>query len=92
MRRMKLALLRFLPFNLCQCPVVIVPTKYYTTPTDQFRKWGVSAVIWANHNMRAAVSAMQAITKTIHNEESLVSVEKNVRGLLSIKLRFLLVL
>jgi len=39
-------------------PVVIVPTKYYTTPTDKFRKWGASLVIWANHNMRASVTAM----------------------------------
>jgi hypothetical protein len=25
-------------------PVVIVPTKYYTTPTDTFRDWGVNMV------------------------------------------------
>lgn len=36
-------------------PVIIVPTKYYTTPTDTFREWEVSMVIWANHNMRAAI-------------------------------------
>ncbi len=39
-------------------PVIIVPTKYYTTPTDTFRGWGVNAVIWANHNLRASVQAM----------------------------------
>jgi len=33
-------------------PVVIVPTKYYTTPTKDFQDWGVSLVIWANHNLR----------------------------------------
>ena len=44
-----------------KAPVVIVPTKYYTTPTDTFRDWGVSTVIWANHNMRAAVHAMQEV-------------------------------
>ncbi|MCA8967945.1 MAG: isocitrate lyase/phosphoenolpyruvate mutase family protein, partial [Planctomycetes bacterium] len=38
-----------------RCPVVIVPTKYYATPTDRFREARVSLVIWANHNMRAAV-------------------------------------
>lgn len=39
-------------------PVIIVPTKYYETPTDSFRDWNVNMVIWANHNMRAAVTAM----------------------------------
>lgn len=43
-------------------PVIIVPTKYYTTPTDTFRDWGVSMVIWANHNMRAATEAMQKVS------------------------------
>lgn len=59
-------------------PVIIVPTKYYTTPTDEFRDWGVSMVIWANHNMRAAVQAMQQTSETIFKEQSLVSVEPNV--------------
>lgn len=59
-------------------PVIIVPTKYYKTPTDAFRKWGVSAVIWANHNMRAAVKIMKDVTKTIHDTESLVDVEGRV--------------
>jgi phosphoenolpyruvate phosphomutase len=36
-------------------PVIIVPTKYYETPTDQFREWGVNMVIWANHNIRSSV-------------------------------------
>lgn len=59
-------------------PVIIVPTKYYKTPTDTFRKWGVSAVIWANHNMRAAAKIMKDITKTIHDTESLVGVEDKI--------------
>jgi phosphoenolpyruvate phosphomutase len=35
-----------------RCPVVIVPTKYYATPTDVFRQHGFSMVIWANHMLR----------------------------------------
>lgn len=57
-------------------PVVIVPTKYYKTPTDDFRKWEVSMVIWANHNIRSSVKAMQETTKLIHDNESLVPVEE----------------
>eukprot|EP01006_Ploeotia_vitrea_P046930 TRINITY_DN67072_c3_g9_i1.p1 TRINITY_DN67072_c3_g9~~TRINITY_DN67072_c3_g9_i1.p1 ORF type:complete len:329 (-),score=190.74 TRINITY_DN67072_c3_g9_i1:129-1115(-) len=59
-------------------PVIIVPTKYYTTPTDQFRDWGVSMVIWANHNMRAAVTAIQNTCKQIHQDQHLMNVEDKV--------------
>jgi phosphoenolpyruvate phosphomutase len=59
-------------------PIVIVPTKYYSTPTDVFRKAGISAVIWANHQLRAAVSAMQAVVKDIYENQTLVNVEDRV--------------
>jgi len=61
-----------------KAPVVIVPTKYYKTPTDTFRKLGISTVIWANHNMRTAVTAMQATSKQIFEDQSLVNVEKKI--------------
>lgn len=59
-------------------PVVIVPTNYYKTSTETFRKWGISTVIWANHNLRASVRAMQNISKKIHQEQSLINVEPEV--------------
>lgn len=59
-------------------PIVIVPTKYYTTPTIEFKNLGISTVIWANHNLRAAVMAMQNISKQLLNEESLVHIEDSV--------------
>lgn len=52
-------------------PIIIVPTMYYNTPTDMFREWGVNVVIWANHNMRASVTAMQQTCKTIMEQESI---------------------
>ncbi|XP_071110913.1 phosphoenolpyruvate phosphomutase-like [Haliotis cracherodii] len=58
-------------------PVVLVPTTYYTTPTEQFRNMGVSTIIWANHNIRASVKAMQELSKQIHQEQSLVGIEKD---------------
>ncbi len=61
-----------------RCPVVIVPTKYYGTPTQKFRDLGVSTVIWANHNMRAAISVMQNISKQIYEDQSLINVEDKV--------------
>lgn len=62
-------------------PIVIVPTKYYSTPADHFRKLGISMVIWANHQMRSAITAMQKTVRTIYTEQSLVSVEDQVAPL-----------
>lgn len=56
-------------------PVVIVPTTYYATPTDAFREAGVSVVIWANHLMRSAMTAMQQTAHQLREEESLINVE-----------------
>ena len=61
-----------------QGPVIIVPTKYYKTPTQHFRDLGVSMVIWANHNLRSSITAMQRTTATIYKEQSLTSIEQNV--------------
>ncbi len=58
-----------------RCPVVLVPTKYYTTPTDVFEEAGASLVIWANHNMRAAITAMRETTSRIYRDRSLVGVD-----------------
>jgi len=59
-------------------PVVIVPTKYYSTPTDRFRELGISMIIWANHLLRASVKAMQETAVRIQAEESLVNIEGKV--------------
>ena len=62
-------------------PVVIVPTKYYKTPSSKFQELGVSLVIWANHNMRSCIKAMQETSQTIFEEQSLMSIEENVAPL-----------
>ncbi|WP_376087488.1 phosphoenolpyruvate mutase [Roseomonas sp. CCTCC AB2023176] len=59
-------------------PVVIVPTMYYATPTEAFRRAGVSTIIWANHILRASIVAMRETAAQIHEDESLVRVEGNV--------------
>jgi phosphoenolpyruvate phosphomutase len=61
-----------------RCPVVIVPTKYYATPTDVFRQHGFSIVIWANHMLRTAVAAMQKTARTLKEDEQLLSIEDKV--------------
>ena len=67
-----------------RCPLVIVPTKYYSTPTEVFREHGISLVIWANHLVRAAIAAMQASARTIFKTESLVEVEGRVAAVAEI--------
>lgn len=62
-------------------PVVIVPTKYFATPTGLFREAKVSVIIWANHLMRSALSAMQQTAAQIHREQSLLNVEAAVAPL-----------
>ena len=59
-------------------PVVIVPTKYYATPTEVFREAGFSLAIWANHLLRAAIPAMQECAATLAREQNLRSIEDRV--------------
>lgn len=61
-----------------RAPLVIVPTKYYSTPTAAYRDARVSLVIWANHLIRSAVSAMQDTARRIHEQQSLVEVEDQI--------------
>lgn len=61
-----------------RCPLVIVPTKYYSTPPEVFRQHRISLVIWANHLIRSSIAAMQATAQQIKASESLVDIEGQV--------------
>ena len=58
-----------------RCPLVIVPTTYYSTPVEVFEQAGVSVVIWANQNVRSSIAAMQQTTRRIFRERSVQNVE-----------------
>ena len=60
------------------CPVVVVPTTYYQTPSQVFNDAGIDLVIWANHLLRASVTAMQKVAAQIYNDHTLYNVEKQV--------------
>lgn len=47
-------------------------------PTQTFKDWKCSGVIWANHNLRACVSAMQQTSAQIFKDQSLINVEPKV--------------
>ncbi len=59
-------------------PVVIVPTKYYATPTDVFRDNGFSLAIWANHLLRAGIVAMRECAETMAREQNLLAMEDRI--------------
>lgn len=60
------------------CPIVIVPTKYYATPTEVFAEAGISLVIWANHLLRASIVTMQKTAARLFREQSLLGIEQEV--------------
>ena len=61
-----------------RAPLVIVPTKYYSTPVEVFRKANISLVIWANHMIRSAVQSMQKTATRIHETQGLIDIEDSV--------------
>jgi phosphoenolpyruvate phosphomutase len=61
-----------------RAPVVIVPTMYYATPTHVFEQHKISTVIWANHNLRASMAAMRAVSSRIFSERGLTGVEGSI--------------
>jgi phosphoenolpyruvate phosphomutase len=64
-----------------RCPVVIVPTKYYKTPTEVFENAGVSVIIWANHLLRSAIKAMKQAAAQIYDDKTLLNVEEKIATL-----------
>lgn len=64
-----------------RCPVIIIPTKYYTTHTDVFRKAGFSALIWGNMILRSAIKSMEETATQLAKEESLRNIEDRIAPL-----------
>ena len=62
-------------------PVVIVPTKYYKTPTKVFIESDVKLVVWANHLLRSSVKSMQETSSMLFKDQSLVNIEPIVSPL-----------
>ncbi len=60
------------------CPIVVVPTTYYKTPTQKFADAGISMVIWANHLVRASIMSMQKIAARLFETQSLVSIDGDI--------------
>jgi phosphoenolpyruvate phosphomutase len=61
-----------------RCPLLIVPTTYYSTPVEVFEQAGIRMVIWANHNVRAGITAMQSLSRRVFRERSVRNVEDQI--------------
>lgn len=64
-----------------QCPIIIVPTSYYKTPTLEFENMGVSLILWANHMVRASVLQMQKVSLEIFRNRSVASLDSEIVSL-----------
>ncbi len=60
------------------CPVVVVPTKYAETPTQELVDAGVSLIIWANHLVRSSIAAMQQTAATIFSNQSVAGLDGSI--------------
>ncbi len=61
-----------------QIPVIAIPTNYYSTPTEKLSSLGISTIIWANHNLRASITAMQNLSRQLHDEQYLINIEDTI--------------
>lgn len=50
-----------------RCPLVIIPTTYFSEPLECYPAAGISTVIWANHSLRASIQAMQNACQELAN-------------------------
>ncbi len=62
-------------------PVVLIPTKYYRTPTVELKEAGASMIIWANHNLRSSIQAMRDTCARLKQTENLIETEAAVAPL-----------
>lgn len=61
-----------------RAPMVLIPTTYPSLTFDEMRDRGVNMVIYANHGLRATVSAMDAVLSSIAEHRSTVQIEDSI--------------
>lgn len=59
-------------------PLIIVPTRYHTTPVRTYQEAGIATVIWANHSLRASVQAMRQVSSRIFRDGSVSGIEGGI--------------
>jgi len=61
-----------------ELPLILVPTTYYATSAAEFESLGFAMVIYANHLLRAAITAMRHVLQTIDERGSTESLEEEI--------------
>jgi len=61
-----------------QHPVIVIPTKYYSIPTEKIASLKISMIIWANQNLRASITSMQNLTRKLFVSQNLINVESEI--------------
>jgi len=67
-----------------KCPIVIIPTTYYTIPTEVLENMGISMIIWANHMLRVSIRAMQKAAATIYKGKNVREINDDIANVLEI--------
>jgi phosphoenolpyruvate phosphomutase len=62
-------------------PLIVVPTTFSQTPSAVFVDAGFRAVVWANHNLRSSIAAMQATCRQIFEEQSVTGIAGRIAPL-----------
>lgn len=68
----------------CSIPLVIAPTQYAPKSPELYATLGISLVIWANHLMRASISAMRRAARSIYEQRSFHAIDNEIASLADI--------
>lgn len=64
-----------------RAPVIVVPTTYFGITAKELQEMGVKMVIYANHGLRAAVSAVQDVLAQILRDDCTGGVEGRIASM-----------
>ena len=62
-------------------PVIIVPTTYPQLRLNEIEDLGIKMVIYANHGMRASISAMNKVYNKIYEDQTTAGVENEIASM-----------
>lgn len=64
-----------------RCPLVIIPTAYYSTPFEVFERAKISMVIWANHLIRSCIASMKRTAEEIVRTRSVNDLDDRIASM-----------
>ncbi|MDF6043839.1 isocitrate lyase/phosphoenolpyruvate mutase family protein [Streptomyces sp. JH14] len=76
--------LRFLSSWRLRTPVVVVPTTYHTVTATELAEAGAKMVIYANHGLRAGITAVSETFASILREDRTTAVEGRIAPLTTV--------